>query len=119
MAITDMELDRQFGLIELAARHGERCPQSKPFGPVSPQVTTALARAGRIRIEIYAHNWRVAEILTGRHAGKRTAPTPYKGSGRPYMIIGVETIMTTLASRRSSASVTLPRIASLENVDND
>jgi hypothetical protein len=119
MPISEAELDRQFGLLEQAAKRGERCPQSGNFGPLKSAATTALARAGRIRIEIYAHNWRVVEILTGRHAGKRTMPTPYKGSGRPYMTIGTETIMTTRMNRISHAPITLARVASLEAPDLD
>ncbi len=117
MAITAENLDREFGLLERAAAAGERCPQSGNFGPLKSHFTTALARAGRIRIEIYAHNWRVVTILDGPHRGKRTAETPYKGTGRPYMTIGIDTVMTTRMSQRSKAQVTLPRIAALENDD--
>ena len=35
-----------------------------------------LLKEGRIRIEIYGRNWRVAEILKGPNAGKRTKGPP-------------------------------------------
>lgn len=119
MAITAEVLDREFALLESAAANGERCPQSVPHGPLNSSVTGALARSGRIRIEIFAHNWRVVTLLDGPHKGKQTMPTPHKGSRRPYKTIGVETIMTTLVSRRSNAPVTLPRLPALEKADHD
>lgn len=81
--------ERDYALIEAAAIAGERCPQSQPFGPLSKTGVTPLCRAGRIRIEIYAPNWRVATILTGPHVGKSTKPAP--SGGKPYVIVGKET----------------------------
>lgn len=79
--------EEAFALIESAAAAGERCPQSGIYGhsALTSTVTTALANAGRIRIEIYAWNFRVAEILTGPHAGKRTAASPT--GQKPWKII--------------------------------
>lgn len=79
--------DDAFALLQSAAIAGDRCPQAgiHGFSSLTSAVTTALAHAGRIRIEIYAWNFRVIEILTGPHAGKRTAPGP--NGQKPWKII--------------------------------
>lgn len=82
-----MTADEAFALIEAAALKGERCPQGAPYGPLQRNAVTALRRDGRIRFELYALNWRVATILTGQHAGKRTAPCPI-GRRTPKLILG-------------------------------
>jgi hypothetical protein len=88
MTISQEKLDEVFALIEAAAAKGERCPQARPHGPIHPSRAPAvLARQGRLLLEIYALNWRVAVILEGRHKGKRTLPPPFKVN-RPYKIIG-------------------------------
>lgn len=110
MAISQADMDREFAMLEVAAANGERCPQSDPHGPFKVGVTSALARAGKIRIEIYAHNWRVAQILVGPHKGKRTKATPYKGKGRPYKIIDTETQHDTAMTRRA---ISLAHVAAL------
>lgn len=80
-----------------AAREGERCPSNDliegllrnaglpqtAFGARKGHAMT-LAERGDIRVEVSGKNWRVVEILTGEHAGKRTMPDP-KG-GRPTRI---------------------------------
>lgn len=121
MSVSPAELERQFTLIERAAEHGERCPMSAPYGPVSREGTRALARSKRIRIELYALNWRVATILVGPHKGKRTMEPPHKGA-RPYMTIGTDTVMALRASHRrySPSPITLPSIPNpLTPADND
>lgn len=80
-------LDLDFAAIEAAAAKGERCPQSRPHGPLNAGSSAALARAGRIRVEIFAHNWRVVTIMEGPHKGKQTMGSPYAGSGKPYRVI--------------------------------
>lgn len=95
--------DSAFSILERAAKLGERCPQSFPFGPLASNVTTTLAHEGRIRIEIFAHNWRVITILSGPNRGKHTMLSPYKGSGKPYKTIGTETTINTRISRRIDA----------------
>ena len=81
-------LDKTFARLEEAAVNGERCPMSYPMGSLNRQATGALARQGRIRIEIFMHNWRVVTIMDGPHKGKQTMPPPnLGGSGRPYKII--------------------------------
>jgi hypothetical protein len=74
-----------FAMLERAAVSGARCPQSRTNGLTS-QLTSQLARAGHIRIDVYPQNWRVVTILKGPHAGKTTAPAPNK-NWRPYLTI--------------------------------
>lgn len=45
----------------------------------------ALAAAGKIRAEVYAHNFRRITVLVGPHAGKSTAPPPGPVQ-RPYKV---------------------------------
>lgn len=101
---TAREIYDGYRLIEQAAIAGARCPvnitMATPDGGLASGVTGALARDGRIRIEVYAKNWRVIEILKGPHAGKRTAPPPFKGSRKPYKIITTETVTDTQVTRR-------------------
>ncbi|MCC8949302.1 hypothetical protein H8A97_30425 [Bradyrhizobium sp. Arg62] len=78
-----------FAMLEQAAAGGLRCPVSRTGGLTS-QLTSGLARAGKIRIDVYPHNWRVVTILTGQHAGKTTAPPP-NSKWRPYLTIQKET----------------------------
>lgn len=85
MAKTD-SLTRTFTLLEAAAAAGERCPQASPHGPLANnRDISPLCHAGRIRSEIYAHNWRVVTILEGPHKGKHTALPPGAPS-RPWKI---------------------------------
>lgn len=96
-----------FAVIERAAIEGRRCPENLTHGVTSPAVT-ALARAGRIRIEIYFHNWRVVTILEGEHRGKTTAACPKKGA-MPYRTIAKGVAELSYTKRRASkAPVTLP-----------
>jgi hypothetical protein len=73
-------------LISLA-REGKRCPTTDEMsralssrglcGNVSKQAPTSwLARAGKIRIRVYAKNWRVVEIAAGPFAGLETQGPP-------------------------------------------
>ena len=87
--ITQAALERAFKVLEAAAVAGERCPCT--VGPnamraIGPGYVGALARAGRIRVEISSRNWRRVTLLTGPHAGKSTAPNP-DPKARPYQII--------------------------------
>lgn len=72
-------------MLEGAAASGARCPITGTGGLTS-QLTGNLARSGKIRIDVYPHNWRVVTIMTGPHAGKTTAPAPNK-NWRPYLTI--------------------------------
>ena len=77
--------DRSFALLEAAAIAGERCPQGQPHGPIPSGHTKKLAEQGKIRIEIFRHNWRVVTILVGPNAGKETKACPV--GGMPYMVV--------------------------------
>jgi hypothetical protein len=74
-----------FAMLEAAAVSGARCPESRTNGLTS-HLTSKLARSGRIKIDVYPHNWRVVTIMTGPHAGKTTAPAP-NNNWRPYLTI--------------------------------
>ncbi|MEQ8395031.1 hypothetical protein [Thalassobaculum sp.] len=72
-----------------AARAGRRCPDAQVLrlmGHISATNTVlALAEAGKIKIEVYGHNWRVIEILEGPDAGSRTEESPL--GGKPWLMI--------------------------------
>lgn len=84
MSLSRIQLANVFATIVDAAVKGERAPQNDvlPTG-----ATSQLARAGYIKVEVYAHNWRVIEIRSGEHKGKRTQATPHKGEGKPYKVV--------------------------------
>lgn len=70
-----------FDVLQTAAIMGDRCPcLDELIGHGIPtSVTPAeLARAGLINVEIYGQNFRVVEMRSGYHKGKRTL-TPKKG----------------------------------------
>lgn len=75
-----------FRIVEAAAVAGERCPTNDQMPDGMQTVIGRLARAGRVRIEVYGRNWRVVEILTGPNKGKRTQEHPTPGA-RPYRIL--------------------------------
>lgn len=83
--VTREEIEETYRLIEAAAIAGERCPKSRPFGPLYKPAVSELYRARRLKGEVYFHNWRCITLLDGPHAGKCTAPPPW--GGRPYKII--------------------------------
>jgi hypothetical protein len=80
---TRAQLDATFNRLVACAVAGERCPQDLNMDPAGlrSEWVVELAHLGRIRILIYALNWRVVQIMEGPHAGKRTAPRP--GSSQP------------------------------------
>ena len=86
MAISQKMKNEAFTLIEAAAAVGDRCPINQPFGPLPVGVVAALYKDGMIRGEIVAGNFRRITILTGPHAGKRTAAPPNMLS-KPYRIV--------------------------------
>jgi hypothetical protein len=73
-----------FERIIKAALANERCPVTARDFPTT--IVSELARAGKIKVEVFAHNWRRITILEGEHKGKATAP-PKIGSGKPYLTI--------------------------------
>lgn len=84
-------MDAVFAILVDAAVKGERCPTSEQLTYAMDRTdankwVSELAKVGRIRVEVSAHNWRVVEIREGEHKGKRTAPNPIKGA-KPYMIV--------------------------------
>lgn len=87
----NLSLDGAFAILECAAIANERCPVSSgpDAGPLKSYHISALAKAGRIFVEISSKNWRRITILTGPHKGKSTAPSPHKGN-RVYQTVGVE-----------------------------
>ncbi len=78
-------LERAYEAILAAALNNERCPENQTRG-VDTHLCGELARAGRIKIEVFARNFRVVTILTGPHAGLKTAPPPYRVT-QPKLII--------------------------------
>lgn len=80
-----------------AALAGQRCPTNEtmenPNGTIWQGATTELARAGHIKIEIYAKNYRVVTILKGPHAGLSTKPYPDRRA-KPYKTITTQTVRT-------------------------
>lgn len=81
-------LDKCFARLVAYAVAGKRCPENGQDGIYS-DLTSALARAGRIKIEISGRNYRRVVILTGEHAGKATAPDPT--GAQPWKIVGKHT----------------------------
>lgn len=81
-------LARAFALIEAAAIQNRRCPMNDQV-PGRSGAFSELARAGRIRVEVFKHNFRQVTILTGPHAGKKTAaPLLMKGNAqKPYLVV--------------------------------
>jgi len=74
-----------FGLLSHAASEGRRCPTN---GEVrgGHAMFRVLADAGKIKVGVYARNWRVVEIFVGPSAGCVTAPSP--DFGAPYKVYG-------------------------------
>lgn len=83
------DLDAVFSLIVAAARKNERCPTSIRKGNtrgIPSGATSALVKEGKIRVEVYAHNYRVIEILWGPSAGKRTR-APDNKRWKPWRVL--------------------------------
>jgi hypothetical protein len=85
-----MTLNETFKLLEECAAKGERCPiSSGPDATIKSEHVSALAKSGKIFVEISSKNWRRVTILVGPRKGKSTAsnPTP---NARTYQTIGTE-----------------------------
>lgn len=79
-----------FRLLEAVAVRKERCPVNPVLGdsvPSAGQALSHLIAAGRVRTEVYGHNYRVVEILTGPNRGARTAEHP--AGGKPTKVNGI------------------------------
>ena len=96
MPITRRQIDAGFAEIERAPRStasvGSNKTQENPNGTLCSGLTSALFKEGKIRVEVFAHNWRVIEILTGPHAGKRTLAPPYKYATKPYLVLPASSV---------------------------
>lgn len=89
MELSESGLSKLFKQLENCVALGARCPQTLPFGPLTRAANKGvieLARRGRIKLDIYAHNWRVVTMCEGRHFGKSTEMPPYQ-HGAPYKTI--------------------------------
>lgn len=107
-AANSLTPDEAFALCEAAAVAGVRAPQGRGDSPIGLRSadTTALALAGRIRVEIYAWNWRVIEILVGPNAGKRTLAAPH--GQKPWKIIDQHGSITRCGFVRTAGSASQP-----------
>jgi hypothetical protein len=105
---TEALLDKAFATLEAAAIAGERCPQAPPHGNMRPEYPRDLARAGRIKIEIYMHNWRVVTIMEGPNKGKHTL-LPSR-AGKPYRVIYKDHIQFGTVRALGKTPITLPKI---------
>lgn len=102
------KLDQWFAVIEAAAVAGYRCPENNTHD-LPYKAAQLLCRAGMIRVEIGAHNYRVAELLVGANAGARTAADPT--GAKPWKIIGRATMVhgkPNFGRPRKNASVSSP-----------
>lgn len=77
-----------FNTLARCAKDGERAPENHTYG-CTPSSMRYLQRTGRIRTLMYHPNYRVIEILTGKHKGKKTAP-PANEKLKPYLIIDTQ-----------------------------
>lgn len=75
-----------FEQIAAAARIGARAPQRDELPPGASYGLRTLVEQGRIRIEIYALNYRVFEIRKGDLKGMRTQAPPKQAP--PWKVIG-------------------------------
>lgn len=81
--MSDVGRSETLRLIVEAARAGWRCPDRDRL---SPTYVDQLIERGDIKVEIYAGNWRVIEVLTGEYKSVRTAARP-GGKGPPWKVI--------------------------------
>ncbi len=93
-AVQDSILDHLFDLMVHTAIEGQRCPTNDQLPDHS---LPALARAGKVRIEVFERNWRVVTILVGPHAGKQTSRGSVRPEAKPYIVIDASS-----APRRTS-----------------
>lgn len=103
-----------------AAKAGWRAPQLEDFDVKNvPQALRELTKRGDIRIELYALNWRVIEILTGEHRGLRTAERPGRRS-KPWKVIDANgthsTERQTPVSRPRAGQPSAPRLLRADEI---
>lgn len=81
--------DRAFEKLSASAINGERCPVNESV-PGGSHAIGELAKAGKIYVEVFRHNFRRVTILVGTAKGKVTMAAPnYPGGApaRPYLTI--------------------------------
>lgn len=78
-------IEKCFEAIVHAVISGQRCPENDTLH-VNTERCRHLALAGRIKVEVFARNYRVVTILDGPHAGKKTAPAPYNVQKPKFVI---------------------------------
>jgi hypothetical protein len=101
-AISQRRLDASFTLLEHAAINGIRCPtHSQGMGP---EITTALARAGRILVQVSGRNWKTVTILTGPARGMTTKSDPHQHQ----VFLTVDQFGTWMAGNRISGGLPRP-----------
>lgn len=94
-------LNRTLAMIVEAACDGARCPETTRSDYVKGErvlirglargAATVLAAEGKIKVEIFARNFRRITILVGPHAGKATADPPFGKLAQPYRVVTTET----------------------------
>lgn len=111
----NMSADEVFAHLERAAIAGERCPPSNWGGHNAPLVLLhsitmgALAKAGKIRIEVSGKNFRQVTILAGPHAGKKTAANPDRYA-RVWQTISAEgRVLSTTSMQERPTGPSAPR----------
>ena len=108
-------IEDAWALVQEAAAAGLRCPTNDHFKS-NGGALRELAYQGRIRIKVYAHNWRVVEIMEGPHAGKSTMRAPT--SGPPYRVIDKDRSRLTheTGERHQRGEPSLPRLLTREEL---
>jgi hypothetical protein len=89
--------------VDACYREIEEAVLKRQRAPVrNNNLTSQLVREGRIRIDLYGKNYRVATLLKGEHAGKSTLTPPHHG--KPWKTLTAETVSpTTLYERKYAA----------------
>lgn len=117
---TPENLERVFAMIEGAAIETVRCPKKDELGSHAGVATKELTLRGRIRIEIFNLNWRVAEILVGPNKGKRTEPPPPPHThSKPWKVLDVRGTWVNGVLRHpapGAAQPSKPRVLSSEEL---
>lgn len=96
MALSKELLDETFAVLVACAVAKERCPITNRhcdgvMNGLPNGHTAALAKAGKIKIEVFSRNFRRVTILVGPHRGKTTADPPDGPDAKPYRVVTTET----------------------------
>lgn len=99
--------DELFAVLERCALAGERCPTKDQLycdhKIRSSYQPTRLAKQGRIRVEVWVHNWRVIEIMEGPNEGARTMASP---TGKaPYQVVYKDFVMLKSRAHRKPSQI--------------